>query len=147
MDLFENLYKSNKLLILIVNRYEEIPEFSDYLGIVNECELIKFGERNSILADLEFMQLQNNEKIRDVKLPEPPEDVRVTVDADPLVSMSNVIVRYQDKSDHENMPWRALAVCRTERSRKIHPDFFDYRRSSSGLFQQSPAFRNSARFR
>ena len=67
------------------------------IGIVNECELIKFGERNSILADLEFMQLQNNEKIRDVKLPEPPEDVRVTVDADPLVSMSHVIVRYQDK--------------------------------------------------
>ena len=111
MDLFENLYKSNKLLILIVNRYEEIPEFSDYLGIVNECELIKFGERNSILADLEFMQLQNNEKIRDVKLPEPPEDVRVTVDADPLVSMSNVIVRYQDKIIINDL---TMKICRGE---------------------------------
>ena len=27
-----NLYKSNKLLILIVNRYDEIPPFSDYFS-------------------------------------------------------------------------------------------------------------------
>lgn len=97
MNLCEDLYKSNKLLILIVNRYDEIPSFSDYIGIINECELVKFGEKSKIQADLEFMQLSHNETINNMSLPEAPDDCIVSDCPDPVIDMTDVVVRYQSR--------------------------------------------------
>lgn len=95
-ELFRSIYESNRLLILIVNRYDEIPEFADYLGIIDDCELVKYGSRQEILADLEFMQLQNNEALNNVALPKAPKDVEPYCVPGPLVDMKDVVVRYQD---------------------------------------------------
>lgn len=97
MTLFESLYQSNKLIILIVNRYDEIPKFSDHLGVINDCELIKFGTTADLLSDLEFMQLENSERINNLALPKIPSDVKVELNPAPLVDMSKVVVRYQDQ--------------------------------------------------
>lgn len=96
-QLFRSVYESNRLLILIVNRYDEIPDFADYLGIINDCELVKFGPKQSMLADLEFMQLKNNEALNNVALPPAPVDVETYVKEGPLVQMNDVVVRYQEQ--------------------------------------------------
>lgn len=97
MDLFSSLHQSNKLLILIVNRYDEIPYFADYIGIISECELVRYGAKSKILSDLEFMQLENNEKINNLVLPPAPDDCIAKESPDPIIDMKDVVVRYQER--------------------------------------------------
>ncbi|MBQ8708565.1 MAG: molybdate ABC transporter ATP-binding protein ModF [Succinivibrionaceae bacterium] len=96
-DIFYSYYESNRLVILIVNRYDEIPEFSDYVGIISERQVVKFGPRGRMMADLEFMQLQNNEALERVAPPPAPKDYDVIIPDGPLVEMEDVVVRYMDK--------------------------------------------------
>lgn len=105
MNLFYSIYESNKLLILIVNRYDEIPLFADFIGVISDCELVKYGARNKILADLEFMQLKTNEDLNNVSIPKIPSDSVIQIIDGPLVEMEDVVVRYQDHIviDHLSM--------------------------------------------
>lgn len=97
MSIFYELYESNRLVVLIVNRYDEIPEFAQHIGIISDCELIKFGTRQQMLADLEFMQLKNSESIASLAVPDAPSDAPVYNFDGPLVEMEDVVVRYMDK--------------------------------------------------
>ncbi len=96
-DIFYELYESNRLVILIVNRYDEIPDFAQQIGIISDCELIKFGTRQQMLADLEFMQLKNSEAVANLSVPDAPSDAPVYNFDGPLVEMEDVVVRYMDK--------------------------------------------------
>ncbi len=97
MNIFYELYLSNRLIILIVNRYDEIPHFADYVGIIDDCQLVKFGSRQQMSADLEFMQMKNAESLANRAVPPAPHDAQVFDITDPIVEMQDVVVRYMDK--------------------------------------------------
>jgi molybdate transport system ATP-binding protein len=106
MRLIGKLRESGRLIILIVNRFDEIPEFADFLGLISDCELIKVGDHRSVMADLEFEQLRQREKMKNAKMPGIPKDCeREPLPDGPLVVMNDIVVRYGDRNviDHLTM--------------------------------------------
>ncbi|MGO1616943.1 MAG: ATP-binding cassette domain-containing protein, partial [Oceanisphaera sp.] len=57
--LLQERVAAGQTLVLILNRLEELPDFSDHLGILTECALSMAGERSKIAASAELAQLNH----------------------------------------------------------------------------------------
>lgn len=96
-DLFDRLRESGKLIVLIVNRIGEIPDYADAIGVIEGCEVVAYGSAREIESDLSFAQLRASEENICEEIPDAPADCAVEpFDGDPIW-MENVRVGYQGK--------------------------------------------------
>ena len=57
MSLLAQLVAQGQRLVVIVNRFDEIPSFATHLGLLGERRLLLAGERNAVLGSREVAQL------------------------------------------------------------------------------------------
>ncbi|MDX7989941.1 molybdate ABC transporter ATP-binding protein ModF [Xenorhabdus littoralis] len=107
-QLLEALAAKGITLVLILNRFHEIPDFIEKIGVLADCHLALSGEKAGILAESLVAQLAHSEKLKNTHLPEKDEyraDEELPSDQ-PLVSMRNVIVQYNDKPILHDLSWQ-----------------------------------------
>jgi molybdate transport system ATP-binding protein len=94
--LLKTIYNSGTPIIVIVNRFDEIHESSNYLGIIMSLELSKFGLKEEILNDKIVHQLSHYEHLPKIyTLPQAPTDCTDLTNRDePMVIMQDVTVKY-----------------------------------------------------
>ncbi|RLM21119.1 molybdate ABC transporter ATP-binding protein ModF [Brenneria alni] len=97
-------------LVLILNRFDDIPDFINHVGILADCTLTRIGKREDILSEALIAQLAYSEKLQGSALPE-PEDPKLysTLPArQPLITLRNGIVQYNDRPILHGLTWEVL---------------------------------------
>lgn len=93
-------------LVLVLNRFHDIPDFIQKAGILSECQIIKQGERLTIMQDEVVKQLVNFEQLQHIHLPdadEPP--ILLAKDIAPII-LNKGYVQYNDHVIINGLTWR-----------------------------------------
>ena len=110
MSLLQELVSAGQTLVLILNRFEEIPDFSDRLGILAECELSLAGPRTEVAASAELLQLTHLAAMENATQALPsadPEAQRRALDPQtPRIVMRDIRVSYGDKRILTGLNWQ-----------------------------------------
>lgn len=94
-------------LVLILNRFEDIPNYIDRVGILVDCALTRTGSRQSLLAEALVAQLAHLESLRDLTLPEADPQQQAPLPAgEPLITLRDGVVSYQDQPILHHLDWQ-----------------------------------------
>lgn len=106
-ELLTLLHKQNLTIVLILNRFNDIPDFIQHAGLLIHCELVAKGEKEYILSDSVIKQLSHSETLKSFTLPE-----QDSSDAIPQLSptlspiiLKNGVVSYNDKPVLYHLTW------------------------------------------
>ncbi|WP_439241694.1 molybdate ABC transporter ATP-binding protein ModF [Lonepinella sp. BR2474] len=105
--LLERLAQQTSLL-LIVNRFNDIPTAAKQIALLDHCEVILQGERAEIEQQSIFQQLQYAENVMDVPLPECTEPMQKLDPNTPHFELEKVTIQYADKVILDQLTWRVL---------------------------------------
>lgn len=108
-DKLGELSKQGVTIVLVLNRFNEIPIFIEEIGLLVECQLLKFGSKATILNDETVKQLADLESLPNVPLPDadvPPDALSNEIDR---VVLNNGYVHYDDKAIIDGLTWRVKA--------------------------------------
>ncbi|MCL2894686.1 molybdate ABC transporter ATP-binding protein ModF [Brenneria tiliae] len=97
-------------LVLILNRFDDIPDFINHLGILADCTLTRIGEREQILSEALIAQLAYGEKLSGSALPEaenPRQHAKLPADQ-PRITLRNGVVQYNDRPILHGLNWEVL---------------------------------------
>ena len=109
-DMLRELADDSLALVLILNRFDDIPAYIDNVGILADCGLTCTGDRETLLAEALVAQLAHAESLSGTQLPEtevpgqksglPPDQPRIT--------LRNGVVSYQDRPILHRLDWQVL---------------------------------------
>lgn len=107
-ELLYSLSEKGLTLILILNRFDELPELVEKMGVVADCKLSLSGDKESVLANTLINQLQHSEKIKLLSIPEtedPTADEKLD-DTIPRIILKNGTVSYNDQPILHGLNWQ-----------------------------------------
>ncbi|MEY0289459.1 molybdate ABC transporter ATP-binding protein ModF [Providencia sp. PROV116] len=107
-ELLSSLSEKGLTLVLVLNRFDELPDFIENMGVVAGCKLTMAGNRESVLANTLITQLQHSEKIKQLSIPEtedPTADEKLD-DTTPRIILKNGTVSYNDKPILHGLNWQ-----------------------------------------
>ena len=108
-EILSQLSKQNITIVMVLNRFNEIPLFVKYIGLLANCQLLKYGTKDTILNDVAVKQLTNLEHLSNFTLPEPDEvSVPLPNDLDRII-LNNGFVQYDGKAIINGLSWRVKA--------------------------------------
>lgn len=95
-------------LVLVLNRFDDIPDYVDRVGVLAECSLTHVGPREEILAQALVAQLARSEQLAGMALPEAdvPDALPPLADDAPRVLLRNGIVSYNDQRIIDGLDWQ-----------------------------------------
>lgn len=101
------LHQQNCTLVLVLNRFDDIPDFIDNVGVLAECTLTHVGPRREILAEALVAQLAHSEQLAGMALPEADDagSKPALVAGDPLIVLRDGVVSYNDKPILNHLSW------------------------------------------
>lgn len=101
------LHQQNCTLVLVLNRFDDIPDFIDKVGVLAECTLTHVGPRREILAEALVAQLAHSEQLAGMSLPEADDagSKPALVAGDPLIVLRDGVVSYNDKPILNHLSW------------------------------------------
>ncbi|UVO09689.1 molybdate ABC transporter ATP-binding protein ModF [Pectobacterium polonicum] len=102
---------SGYTLVLILNRFDDIPDFINHVGVLADCTLTRIGQREAILSEALVAQLAFSEKLSGSSLPEPEDPQRyITLPPDKArVLLRNGVVQYNDRPILHELTWEVLS--------------------------------------
>lgn len=103
MALLAELVSQGQRLVVIVNRFDEIPPFASHLGLLGELSLLLAGERSEVLGSQEVAQLARAEAANP-SLP-PPLTAPTPLPAGPRVEMRKLHIAYGDQVVIDGLDW------------------------------------------
>jgi len=94
-------------LVLVLNRFDEIPDFVQHAGVLADCTLIETGEKKKLLEQALIAQLAHSEKLAGVALPEAddPSARHTLPEGEPRIILRNGVVEYNDRPVLHNLSW------------------------------------------
>ncbi|MEZ7214239.1 molybdate ABC transporter ATP-binding protein ModF [Klebsiella spallanzanii] len=94
-------------LVLVLNRFDEIPEFVQFAGVLADCVLSETGEKQALLKQALIAQLAHSEKLDGMTLPEPdaPAARHALDDNAPLIVLNDGRVSYNDRPIINHLNW------------------------------------------
>lgn len=107
-ELLYSLSEKGLTIILVLNRFDEIPDFIDNMGVLADCKLSVSGNRESVLANTLITQLQHSENLKQLSIPEiedPTAQISLADDV-PRVILRNGVVSYNDKPILHGLNWQ-----------------------------------------
>ncbi|WP_233991180.1 molybdate ABC transporter ATP-binding protein ModF [Pectobacterium brasiliense] len=109
-DELRKLAGTGYTLVLILNRFDDIPDFINHVGVLADCTLTRVGERETILSEALVAQLAFSEKLSGSSLPEPEDPQRyMTLPADEArIRLHNGVVQYNDRPILHELTWEVL---------------------------------------
>ncbi|WP_455916892.1 molybdate ABC transporter ATP-binding protein ModF [Pantoea agglomerans] len=101
------LHQQNCTLVLVLNRFDDIPDFIDNVGVLAECTLTHVGPRREILAEALVAQLAHSEQLAGMALPEADDagSKPALVAGVPLIVLRDGVVSYNDKPILNHLSW------------------------------------------
>ncbi|MDV1854327.1 molybdate ABC transporter ATP-binding protein ModF [Citrobacter freundii] len=107
-ELLDELHQAGLTLVLVLNRFDEIPEFVQFAGVLADCTLTETGAKIDLLQQALIAQLAHSERLEGIQLPEPDEpSVRHTLsDNEPRIVLKDGTVSYNDRPILHHLSWR-----------------------------------------
>lgn len=107
-ETLRDLHQSGYTVILILNRFDDIPDFIQNVGVLAECTLTHTGERQAILAEALVAQLAHSETLQGMALPEAdvPDQLPQLAEDAPRVVLRNGVVSYNDTPVINGLSWQ-----------------------------------------
>ncbi|MEM6050858.1 molybdate ABC transporter ATP-binding protein ModF [Erwinia sp. P7711] len=101
------LHQQHCTVVLVLNRFDDIPDFIGNVGVLAECTLTHVGPREAILAEALVAQLAHSEQLTGMTLPEPDDaSLKPKLAADtPLIVLRDGVVSYNDKPVLNHLNW------------------------------------------
>ncbi|XKM14098.1 molybdate ABC transporter ATP-binding protein ModF [Orbaceae bacterium ac157xtp] len=96
-------------LVLILNRFNELPDFVQFLGVISDCKVVKVGERQVLLQDEVIKQLTHFESFSPHNLPAPDEPPTILNESIPRVILRHGCVSFNDKLIIDDLTWQVNA--------------------------------------
>ena len=105
--LLETLNQQGYTLVLVLNRFDEIPDFVQYAGVLADCSLMETGPKEALLRQALIAQLAHSEKLDGITLPEPDApSARHGLDPhQPRIVLHNGVVSYDDRPILNQLSW------------------------------------------
>lgn len=107
-EMLQHLAQTALTLVLVVNRFDEIPDFVQRIGVLADCTLTHAGDRKTILAEALIAQLAQSEQLSKMALPEadasgqrPPLDPSL-----PRILLRNGVVAWNDRAVIDGLNWQ-----------------------------------------
>ncbi|MEH4626705.1 molybdate ABC transporter ATP-binding protein ModF [Phytobacter diazotrophicus] len=94
-------------LVLVLNRFDEIPDFVQNAGVLAHCALTEIGEKAALLQQALIAQLAHSENLAGMALPEPdapPARDQLTA-GEPLIVLKEGVVSYNDRPIINHLNW------------------------------------------
>lgn len=106
-DLLDTLHQDGLTLVLVLNRFDEIPDYVQFAGVLADCTLLETGAKKALLEQALIAQLAHSEKLSGITLPEPDASpARLTLSDDqPRIVLNNGHVSYNDKPIINALSW------------------------------------------
>ncbi|MBA7802307.1 molybdate ABC transporter ATP-binding protein ModF [Citrobacter sp. C348] len=107
-DLLATLHQAGITLVLVLNRFDEIPEFVQFAGVLADCTLTETGEKAGLLQQALIAQLAHSEQLTGITLPEPDEpSVRhILPENEPRIVLNDGVVSYNDRPILHHLSWQ-----------------------------------------
>lgn len=101
------LHQQGHTLVLVLNRFDDIPDFIDKVGVLAECELTHVGSREAILAEALVAQLAHSESLQGMALPEADDATAKTAlpPDTPLIVLRDGVVSWNDRRIIHSLNW------------------------------------------
>ncbi|MFS2223271.1 molybdate ABC transporter ATP-binding protein ModF [Pantoea sp. B65] len=109
--LLGELHQQGLTLVLVLNRFDDIPDYIDNVGVLAECTLTHTGARAAILAEALVAQLAHSETLAGMALPEadvPDSQPQMAADTARIV-LNNGVVSYNDRPILHQLSWQVQA--------------------------------------
>ncbi|WP_037386515.1 molybdate ABC transporter ATP-binding protein ModF [Serratia sp. DD3] len=106
--LLGELAQQGVTLVLVLNRFDEIPNFIQQVGVLADCTLTSQGPREQVMADALVAQLAHSENLSNLSLPE-TEDPTLNIPlptTNPLIVLRDGIVSYNDRPILHRLSWQ-----------------------------------------
>ncbi|POP46032.1 molybdate ABC transporter ATP-binding protein ModF [Superficieibacter electus] len=105
--LLATLNEQGYTIVLVLNRFDEIPAFVQHAGVLADCTLLDTGEKETLLQQALIGQLAHSERLEGIRLPEPDEpSVRLSLAADaPRIILNDGVVSYNDRPVLNHLSW------------------------------------------
>ncbi|MEQ4925228.1 molybdate ABC transporter ATP-binding protein ModF [Proteus hauseri] len=106
-ELLALLHQQNLTIVLILNRFNDIPDFIQHAGLLINCELVAQGEKQQILSDSVIRQLSHSETLKDLTLPvqDSPDAIPALPPTLSPIVLNEAIVSYNDKPVLHHLSW------------------------------------------
>ncbi|MEZ1326854.1 molybdate ABC transporter ATP-binding protein ModF [Enterobacter asburiae] len=106
-SLLESLNQQGYTLVLVLNRFDEIPDFIQHAGVLADCNLTETGEKTALLKQALIAQLAHSEQLDGITLPEPDApSARHALDPhQPRIVLRDGIVSYDDRPILNRLSW------------------------------------------
>ncbi|NCF04409.1 molybdate ABC transporter ATP-binding protein ModF [Kosakonia sp. MH5] len=107
-ELLARLNSEGYTVVLVLNRFDEIPDFVQHAGVLVDCTLTETGEKSALLQQALIAQLAHSEKLAGIALPEPDAPpARETLRAgEPLIVLNDGVVSYNDRPIINQLSWK-----------------------------------------
>ncbi|QIR22086.1 molybdate ABC transporter ATP-binding protein ModF [Enterobacter sp. SES19] len=105
--LLESLNRQGYTLVLVLNRFDEIPDFIQHAGVLADCNLTETGEKTALLKQALIAQLAHSEQLDGITLPEPDApSARHALDShQPRIVLRDGMVSYDDRPILNRLSW------------------------------------------
>lgn len=100
-----NELQSKMALVLIVNRFNDIPDAADHIAVLDHLQLILQGKQSDIEQQAVYSQLKFAEQNIDVPLPESAAPLIPLDSAINPFELEEVTIQYGDKKIIDNLTW------------------------------------------
>ncbi|WP_016674014.1 molybdate ABC transporter ATP-binding protein ModF [Yersinia pestis] len=107
-EMLSTLSAQGVTLVLVLNRFDDIPDFVQYVGVLADCHLTHMGPRQQILSEALIAQLAHSENLDGLSLPEtedPQHHLRIPKN-EPLIILNDGVVEYNDRPILHNLSWQ-----------------------------------------
>ena len=106
-ELLAQLSAQGYTLVLVLNRFDEIPDFVQFAGVLADCTLTESGEKQALLEQALIAQLAHSEKLAGVALPEADDpSARYTLpEHQPRIVLKDGVVEYNDSPILHKLSW------------------------------------------
>lgn len=107
-ELLAQLADSGLTVVLIVNRFSEIPDFISHVGILEHCQLVQTGEKAVLLDENKLIEhFTYLEQLTHYSLPDADsDDLPVLADDQPLIILKDGYVHYNDRPIIKGLNWQ-----------------------------------------
>ncbi|MFH7826939.1 molybdate ABC transporter ATP-binding protein ModF [Kluyvera chengduensis] len=101
------LHQEGYTLVLVLNRFDDIPDFVPFAGVLADCTLTETGEKKALLEQTLIAQLAHSEKLSGMTLPEPDApSARLSIADDmPRIVLKDGVVSYNDRAIIDHLSW------------------------------------------
>lgn len=107
-ELLATLHQSGYTLVLVLNRFDEIPDFVQFAGVLADCTLTETGEKSALLQQALVAQLAHSEQLAGMQLPEPdvPSARHTLPETEARIVLKDGVVSYNDRPILNHLSWQ-----------------------------------------